>query len=137
MATIAVKPLVLKDVLLTIESDDYEKHVSGVAFNPSSSQIEWRGLSPDAVFTDVTNATWACTLDYVQDWETADSLSQYLFEHEGETVTMVFTPVKGTGNKTFTAEVTITPGSIGGQVNAFATTSVTLGSTKPVIGTAA
>jgi hypothetical protein len=135
MAAIAVKPLVLKDVLLTVGDDNYEKHVSGVTFTPSSSTITWQGLSPDAKFTDVTAADWTVAVNYVQDWETEDSLSAYLFENEGETVSMTFTPSKGAGKKTFTADVTITPGAIGGEVNAYATTSVTLGSTKPVIGT--
>ena len=138
MSTIAVKPLILKDVLLTIGAgtpDEYQKHCSGVQWVPNAAQQTWQGLTPDSAFTDVANATWAVTLNYVQDWETANSLSQYLFEHEGETVEMVFTPVKGTGKKTFTANVTITPGAIGGEVNAYATTSVTLGSDKPVIGT--
>ena len=137
MTQIAVKPLVLKDVLLKIEADNYEKHVSGVQWVPSSSQLTWNGMTPDAVFTDVTTPTWALTLNYVQDWETDDSLAQYLFDHIGETVEMIFTPVKGTGKKTFTANVTIVPGAIGGEVNAYATTSVTLGSDKPVIGAAA
>jgi len=135
MATINVKPLVLKDVLLTIGTDSYQKHVSGVTFTPSASSITWQGLDATESFTDVATATWTITLNYVQDWETADSLSEYLFDNEGETITMVFTPVKGTGKKTFTADVTITPGAIGGEVNQFATTSVTLGSTKPTIGT--
>lgn len=136
MPDIAVKPLVLKDVILNIGADGYQKHVSGVTYAPTSSAISWQGLTPDASFTDQTTATWAVTLDYVQDWETDDSLSVYLFEHEGETVEMEFTPVRGTGKRTFTSNVTITPGAIGGAVNAYATTSVTLGSTKPAIGTA-
>lgn len=135
MATIAVKPLVLKDCIVKIGEDGYEKHLSGVSFVPSAAQINWHGLTPDSGFTDVGTAEWAVTLNYVQDWETDDSLSQFLFEHEGETVPMVFTPVKGAGKKTFTSSVTITPGQIGGEVNAYATTSVTLGSTKPAIGT--
>lgn len=137
MGTIAVKPLILKDVLLKIAADNYEKHCSGVMWVPTAPQQNWQGLTPDSSFTDVGTATYQLTLNYVQDWETEDSLSQYLHENEGATVEMVFTPVKGTGKKTFTAQVTITPGQIGGEVNAYATTSVTLGSTKPVIGTAA
>jgi len=137
MATIGVQPLVLKDVVLTIGTDGYQKHVSAVTFTPSSSQISWQGLTPDAVFTDTSTATWTVQLDYVQDWETTDSLSAYLFENEGETVQMVFAPKNATGKKTFTADVTITPGAIGGQVNQYATTSVTLGCTKPTIGTIA
>lgn len=137
MATIAVKPLVLKDVTLTIGTDGYQKHVSGVTFTPSSSQVTWQGLTPDSSFTDSGAATWTVGLNYVQDWETANSLSQYLFDNEGETVEMVFAPRAGAGKKTFTANVSITPGAIGGEVNSYATTSVTLGCDKPVIGTAA
>jgi hypothetical protein len=132
MAQIAVDPLVLKDVILTVETDTYEKHVSGVTFEPSSSTIRWQGLTPDSKFTSVTSADWTCKLDYVQDWETADSLSAYLFEHEGEEVDVVFKPRSGSG-PTFTATLTITPGSIGGTVNTYATTTATLGSTKPVL----
>ena len=132
MASIAVVPLVLKDVTLTIGSNGYEKHVSQVIFTPKATTIEWQGLTPSAKFTDVTAASWACQLDYVQDWETTDSLSKYLFANEGETEAMTFKP-KAAGSPSFAANVTITPGAIGGKVNAFATTSVTLGSDKPVL----
>ena len=49
---------------------------------------------------------------------------------------MVFTPKNG--GPSFSADVVITPGAIGGAVNAFATTSVTLGCNgKPVLVPAA
>lgn len=132
MASIAVVPLVLKDVTLTIGSNGYEKHVSSVTFTPKSSTISWQGLSPDSKFTDVTSAEWTCVLEYAQDWDTTDSLSRFLFENEGETEAVVFKPRSG-GTPSFGANLTITPGAIGGKVNAFATTSVTLGSDKPVL----
>lgn len=135
MATIDVKPLVLKDVLLKIGDDNYEKHVSAVRFVPSSSTIQWSGLTPDAVFTDATVPTWTCELEFAQDWETYDSLSRYLFEEMGTTKAVEFIPVKGSGNLKVTANLTIVPGSIGGAVNEYATDSVTLGSDKPVLGT--
>lgn len=135
MPTIAVKPLVLKDVLLKIAEDNYEKHVSSVTFTPSSSQIEWRGLTPDAVFTDSTPPTWSVTLEYAQDWDTTGSLSEYLFDNGGTTVAAEFVPVKGTGNTKFTANVAIQSGAIGGAVGSFATASVTLGCDKPTRGT--
>lgn len=130
MSQIAVAPLVLKDVILKLGADTYEKHVSAVTFTPSSSTISWQGLEPSAKFTNVTAAEWACALDYVQDWETEDSLSLFLFEHEGESVPAEFSPRSGSG-PSFTSTLTITPGAIGGTVNSYATTSVTLGSTKP------
>lgn len=136
MTLVAVDPLVLKDVDLTIGEgtpDQFQKHVSGVVMTPSYSPITWNGLHPDASFTDPGSGSWACTLRYVQDWETANSLSAYLFNHEGETVPMTFRPRSGTG-PTFEADVTIIPGAIGGDVNAYSTAEVTLGMNgRPVL----
>lgn len=135
MAQIAVAPLVLKDVILEIGTDDYRKHVDQVTFTPSASSVTWTGLGANT-HTDVSTATWVLTLNYVQDWDTANSLSRYLFDNEGETVEVSFSPKSGSG-PAFTANVVITPGAIGGSVNAYATTSVTLGSDKPVLVPAA
>lgn len=129
MTLVNINPLVLKNVDLTIgegSPDQFQKHVSGVVLAPSYSPITWSGLHPDASFTDPGSGTWSCTLRYAQDWETANSLSQYLFDHEGETVPMTFKPRAGSG-PTFTADVTIIPGAIGGDVNAYSTAEVVLG----------
>lgn len=131
MAQIAVKPLSLKDMVLTIGTDSYEKHVSKVQFAPSVTKKTWRGGTPDAVFTDVSAATWECQIDYVQDWETTDSLSAYLLANEGQTKAAVFTPASGVGQK-FSANIVISPGAIGGTIGEYGTTSVSLGSDKPV-----
>lgn len=125
MAQIDVKPIVLRDVLLSIAADDYEKHVSGVTITPTTGSVTWNGLTPTAAYSFPTSTTWALQLDYAQDWDTANSLSRYLFDHEGEEVTMTFEPVKG--GLGWRVDVVIVPGSIGGQVNAVATATVTLG----------
>lgn len=132
MASIAVVPLVLKDVTINLGSNGYEKHVSSVTFVPKTSTISFQGLTPTAKFTDVTAAEWTCVLEYVQDWETTNSLSKYLFANEGTSVAATFKP-KAAGSPSFAANLVITPGAIGGKVNAYATTSVTLGSDKPVL----
>lgn len=132
MASIAVVPLVLKDVTINLGTNGYEKHVSSVTFVPKASTISWQGLTPTAKYTDVTAAEWTCVLEYVQDWATTNSLSKYLFANEGTTVAATFKP-KSADSPSFAANVTITPGAIGGKVNAYATTSVTLGSDKPVL----
>lgn len=126
MATINVAPFVLKDVLLTVGTDSYEAHVSQVELTPSSSTQTWQGLTPTSVHTDMTTATWTCTLAFAQDWETPNSLSAYLFANEGETKSVVFRPRSGSG-PSFEVEVIVTPGAIGGTVNSFATATVTLG----------
>lgn len=132
MATITVNPLVLKDVILELGDSDFAKHIDQATFTPSSSSITWTGLGGNT-HTDVATATWVLSLNYAQDWETVGSLSAYLFANEGLTVDATFRPRSGTG-PSFAAEVVITPGAIGGSVNAYATASVTLGvNGKPVL----
>lgn len=122
----------MKDVTLNFAANGYEKHVSSVTFTPKASTISWQGLTPTAKFTDVTAAEWTCVIEYVQDWDTTNSLSKYLFANEGTTVAVTFKP-KQAGTPSFAANLVLTPGAIGGKVNAYATTSVTLGSDKPVL----
>lgn len=121
MPKLAVQPFVLKDVVLTIEVDDYARHVSSVQFVPTTNtpQLTWQGLSPDAKFSEAgtPDTSWLANLSYAQDWETEDSLSEYLLEHAGETKTVMFQPKAGSGQRNFTADVTIVPGPIGGDVN--------------------
>jgi hypothetical protein len=125
MATIAVNPFILRDTLFTVASDNYEAHVSNVTFTPSSSVVNWQGLTPDATFSFGSTATWTADLTFAQDWSTANSLSRYLFEHEGDEIAVVFEPVAG--GPSVTATLIITPGAIGGEVNAVAVATVSLG----------
>lgn len=128
MAQINVQPIYLKDVVLTVDGDTYEKHVSGVSISPSVSTATWKGLEPTAVFSQAGAATWTVDLTYAQDWETADSLSAYLFNNEGAEIALSFVPVSGGG--TWSATVVIVPGAVGGAVDAFAEATASL----PVIG---
>jgi len=125
MAQIAVNPFMMRDCVLTVAADSYEKHVSAVEFVPSGSVVNWKGLTPDAVFSYGTNATWVCNLSYAQDWATADSLSRYLFENEGDEIAVTFEPVAG--GPGVSATLIITPGSIGGAVDSVAVSTVSLG----------
>lgn len=122
----AIQPLVLKESIVEIGGTDVRRHVSGVTFTPSATSITWHGLSPDAAFSDVADATWTVAINYAQDWTLPASFSRYLFEHEGETVAMTFAPKVAEG-ASFTADVIITPGAIGGEWGAVGTASVTLG----------
>jgi hypothetical protein len=132
MPAITVKPLILKDCLLTIGASDYQASVSSAKFTPSGGIQVWKGLTPTSVHTSADTPTWTLDLKYVQDWETAGSLSNYLFAHEGETVACTFEPKAG--GATVTANITITSGGIGGDVDAWGEETVSLGSDRPVIG---
>lgn len=138
MTVIDVKPIVLKDASLKVAADNYENHVSSIVLTPNSSTQTWRGIGKGASFTDVSQPTWTAAVEYAQDWETDDSLARYLFEHQGETVTAIFQPKKGTGLPTVTVDLVITPGPIGGAVDTWMSGSVTLGvSGEPDLGVAA
>ncbi|WP_163187019.1 hypothetical protein [Cellulosimicrobium sp. SL-1] len=130
MPVIEVQPYTLKDVTFITSlsggaSSDYKKHLSGVTFTPTASTVTWNGLGSNS-FTDVATATWVCTLDYAQDWETTDSLSRFLHEHEGEEIEVTFKPVSSK-LPTIEATLIVTPGAIGGAFGAVASASVSLG----------
>ena len=124
MAQIAVQPIYLKDVVLSVAGSDFEKHVSSVIFTPSVATATWKGLEPTAVFTNVGSSTWMVDIAYAQDWDTSGSLSAYLFANEGSEVTLTFEPVAG--GSSWTATVIVVPGAVGGAVDSFAVATVSL-----------
>lgn len=128
MVAVAVKPFVLRDVALMIGVDNYEAHVSQCEFVPTTPQLTWTGLANNTVSASGT-ATWVLTLSGAQDWETANSLSQYLHANEGIEVPVSLTPADGSG--TFDTTLTIAPANIGGSAAAFSVFTVTMGCTKP------
>jgi hypothetical protein len=125
MPAIAVAPFVLKDAVFLVGADNYEAHVSQVEFTPSVNTLSWQGLTPSASFTDSSSPSWSATLSYAQDWTTPNSLSQYLFNHQNETVSATFTTNDGAGS--WHANLIVAPGAVGGSVNAYAVATTTLG----------
>jgi len=125
MAEIAVNPFMMRDCLFNVAADGYKSHVSSVEFVPTSAVATWKGLTPTAVFSFGSNATWVCNLGLAQDWATANALCRYLFENEGDEVAVTFEPVAG--GPSITATLIITPGAIGGAVDAVAVSTVSLG----------
>lgn len=137
MATIAVTPLVLKDYLLKIDADNYEKAVSAVILTPPSPQsVTWQGPIGSEFSDETSSGAWTCQVDHAQDWETTDSLSAYLFDNDGQTKTLEFVPRSGAGLPKFTVDVVIRPGQVGGTTRQYATSSARMTCvTKPVRGT--
>lgn len=134
MTVLSVQPMVLKEVDLLFQAldaessttpDDFAAHCSSVTFTPSGGTVTWNGLKANS-FTDATVPTWACGLEYAQDWTSDKSLSRFLYENEGKRFGVLFSPSAGKA-PSFGGTVIVTPGAIGGAVNAVATASVTLG----------
>jgi hypothetical protein len=138
MATIAVAPIVLKDVVFTVGTDDYQSNVSSVKFTPQMSPVAWKGLTPTAVFSDAGSPVWTCTVSLAQDWTTANSLSSYLLANAGTQKVVVFKPQgTTTGKPIFTATLVIVPGDIGGDVDTVPVATVTMGVVGAPVKTAA
>jgi hypothetical protein len=124
-------PYVARHVSFQLGSDEYAAEVSDAQLIPATTVSTWQGLTPPSQYSDVGPATWTCQVVLAQDYDEALSLATFLFDHEGETIPMTFEPqAGGTG---FAADVIITPGTIGGAVNAYAEATVVLGvQGKPV-----
>lgn len=130
MATITPSPFVLKDAIVTLGSNDYQAAVTSATLTPSSSVVTIKGLTPTAVFSSGTNSTWTLDLAFMQSFDTTD-LAIYLFNNEGDEVAFVVEPEAG--GASFSGTVILTPGAIGGAVDQYGTSTVSLGiKGKPV-----
>lgn len=125
MGVINPSPKAIKNMLVQIGTDSYEKAVSSCKFVPSApSPVEFRGGTPDAVYTDQAPSTWAAQITLAQDYEDEDSFFNFCLDHEGETATITYKP-DAAGTFGMTAPVTIVAPEVGGDVGAFPTTSLT------------
>ena len=111
MAKIAAKPVLFK-APVSFGTDEYTAHLSRAEFVPTQ---------PTAAFTDLDGVThnlggtsaWVFEIAGVQDYETLNSLSRFLRDHEGEEIDVSF-PFGGEQH-----EATVVAGavSIGGVTN--------------------
>lgn len=134
MATVpAPNPFLMGDSKLTLGTDDgFEAHVSSAMFTPANNApVSWKGLTPTSRFSKTPRADWTLDLGYAQDWDEAQALARFLYDHEGEDITATLEPINGGPGAT--ATVSITPGAIGGEVDTVAVGTVSLGSTRPVL----
>lgn len=113
------------------DDDDYTAAVSSFALVPTY---------PSAVFNDIGGgsqpidgtADWVANVEYAQDWTTADSFSQWLLEHQGETISGTYTPQSG--GAAATCDFLIRAGQMGGAGRAMHSATVTLPVTgQPVV----
>lgn len=123
----------MKDVTFTVAAHDYAAQLSSCTLTPNTATATWAGFN-GATAKNTAAADWQADLTFGQDWG-VNGLSRYLYENEGEQVEVVFEPKDG--GPSFTATVTLTPGSVGGAVNAYAESTVSLPiDGKPVLSAA-
>lgn len=105
-------------------------HVSLCSVTPKTQTINWTGGDPDQPLSDTFATGYDLALNVMQDVENPDSLINVLIAHEGEEGTFTYGPHK---SGVFRQEVTavIPPVMIGGPVNAYNESKVTMGCSKP------
>lgn len=129
MAQIGITPVLLKNFEFIVDVDDFAAACPSILFTPSQAISVWKGGTPGAIYTDVSNPTWQCTTKIGQDWETTGSLVNYLFSNQGALKTVKFRPLKkasGT-SKQWTAQLYLGAPAIGGDIDSWAETTVTHG----------
>jgi hypothetical protein len=124
----AVSPFNITDAVLKIKRGaaaevGFSQHVSNVVCTPTSSTTTWKGMKPEAVFQFAGRALWSVALTFAQDWSDK-GLSKFLFDAEGDTVTLTFAPV--TGGAGFAVSVIVVPGAYGGAVDSVGEATATL-----------
>lgn len=130
MAVKEIKPIVINNLVLRLgdaaTGDEFQKAITSAILTPASSNVTFQGGTPDAAFTFPGPTSWTLDLTYAQDVDTVGSLSQYLWEHQGEEVEFMLKP-KASGATTWEGSTIIAPGAAGAAVAAVATSSVSLG----------
>lgn len=112
MAKIAAKPVRFK-APVSVGADEYTAHLNQAEFQPTQPQSSWTDL--DGKETKFGGESgWVLALGGAQDWETLNSLSQYLNSHEGEEVEVT---IGLPGGAVATGTVVCAAVNIGGTIN--------------------
>ena len=124
-------PRMQKHIVVTIGTKSFSGHVSAFSLVPASTTATWQGGTPDASFSDTSPSTWTVNMNVIQDWENPGSLCNFLLANEGQKADLIYKPHHD-GVFSTLSKVTLVAPQIGGAVNAYNESAVTLGSTKPV-----
>lgn len=104
------------------DDDNFAAACSSIRADPTGSSVTFTGMTPDAVWEE--NGDWQIVITFADDYDAADSLWNFLYDHEGESLPITFHPrIDGQG---FEAVASVKAGGIGGAARAVATSTVTL-----------
>ena len=111
----------------------YEKHCSSVEISPTGG-ASWRGGTPDAVRSDPGSSQLAITA--IQAWDDVNSLVRFFAANVGKDATLTYFPHD---DASFSATVTfvIPRPPMGGKVNQYNESTMTMPCSDPVYGTTA
>lgn len=123
MAQIGVAPIILKNIVVTLGGNSFEKAVTQCQLTPTAQIQSWKGGTPDAIFTDMGAPTWVCDMTFGQDWSTVGALAQYLLKTYGSVVPFTFKPI-GDGVFTAAGQMRLAVPPVGGSIDAWLNATV-------------
>lgn len=119
------EPVYMKDVTLDIDGSTFEAEVSAATLNPSTSVTRWKGLTSASRHSKVA-VDWSLDLTVGQDPDEAASLHRFLLENVGVGKVAKLYPRGSASGRGYQVTVTIAPAAIGGSVETFAESTVSL-----------
>jgi hypothetical protein len=119
---------VMRNAVVTFGASAYSNQVSKARFVPDTPIQTMRTLVPDGIVQDIDSTAWTLELSGIQDLVAARGLSRYLFDNNGDTVTVEVEPKAG--GVSVTASVIVVPTELGGEQGDWAQFEIEL----PVIG---
>lgn len=115
----------LKNISVVIDATtEYAGCTQSFQFVPQTTTDSTQGGTPSSIWTDTTITGWQLQWKFLQDSETLQSLTDYLYLHAGEAHDVAFVPYGGTG---WTAKVVLPAPPIGGDMNAWLADTITCG----------
>lgn len=129
MPVIAVKPITLNNIDLKLGTDNYEAHVNKARLVPTTPVTKWKGMTPGSAVNMAGDPEWVLELSFAQDHETANSMSLYLMANIGKIIPFALKPVKPVGPATaatYSGNVLVLPGPVGGDLDTTAVGDVSL-----------
>lgn len=110
-----LNPIILNNIDLVIEEDDYAASVSRAVITPTTPTAKWKGMKKGSGVNLVGDPDWVLGLTFAQDHDAEDSLSNYLLDNLGEVKEVTLRPKSG--GKGYKVAVVMLPGAIGGDLS--------------------
>lgn len=122
---LAFDPLVIEDVLLTLDGNDYATALDSITLTPTTTKVEWKPVNGRKT-TKVPRPKWALGLNVGQSFNKA-GLTAQLIQNHGKRVPFKLQPEGAdAAASVITGFVTLEAGAIGGGAETVATASLTL-----------
>lgn len=112
---------------ITVDEEDYTTHIQDYSYDPTSTPVEVTDVS-GTVHKFAGESGWNLTMNVFQDYSLT-GFARKCFDDEGLKAEVVVVD----GPETYTSEITLVAGKIGGATKAVGVSPIVFPSSKPVL----